>query len=150
MLSLRSGALDGRLCSFPFWQRRLWRTCQLLSLWHWGHPFLFSRPSLLKFFRWSLGHIASSLLVSATPTSLWLLFYSPSLLFSLTLALSCPRHSVLSSIFPFTLISSRNCFLSFLVLSGYNGSRTLVSPGQRLGWWAGQTGSATCSPSNLL
>ena len=30
--------------------------------------------------------------------------------------------SVLSSIFPFTLISGRNCFLSPLVLLGYNGS----------------------------
>ena len=31
----RSGALDRRLCSFPFWQRWLWRaTRQLLSLWH--------------------------------------------------------------------------------------------------------------------
>ena len=30
--------------------------------------------------------------------------------------------SVLSSIFPFTLISGRNCFLSLPVLSGYSGS----------------------------
>ena len=28
------GALDGQICSFSFWQRRLRRTCQLLSLWH--------------------------------------------------------------------------------------------------------------------
>ena len=48
--SLRSGALDKRLCSFFFWQERLLRTCQLLSLWQWGHSFLFSRPSMLKFF----------------------------------------------------------------------------------------------------
>ena len=30
----RSGALDRRLCSFSFWQRRVWHTCQLLSQWH--------------------------------------------------------------------------------------------------------------------
>ena len=29
----RSGALDRRLCSFSFWQGRLRRSCQLLSLW---------------------------------------------------------------------------------------------------------------------
>ena len=34
----------------------------------------------------------------------------------------CPRHSVFSSIFPFTLISGKNCFLFPLILSGYNGS----------------------------
>ena len=50
MPSLRSGALDRRLCSFPFWQRRLWRTCQLLSLCHRGHPFLFSRPQYAQVF----------------------------------------------------------------------------------------------------
>ena len=36
----RSGTLDWLLCSF--WQRRLWRTCQLLSLWHWSDTFSFS------------------------------------------------------------------------------------------------------------
>ena len=30
----RSGSLDRLLCSFSVLQRRLWRTCQLLSLWH--------------------------------------------------------------------------------------------------------------------
>ena len=59
--------LDRRLCSFSFWQGRLRRSCQLLSLWHWGHTFLFDRPSLFQFFRWSLHHSARSLLVSATP-----------------------------------------------------------------------------------
>ena len=38
------------LCSLPFWQRRLWRTCKLLSSWHRGHHFLLSKPSMLKFF----------------------------------------------------------------------------------------------------
>ena len=78
MLSLRSGALDRRLCSFLFLQRRLWRTCLLLSLWHWGNPYLFSRLSMLKFLRWSLRHSASSLLVSTASTSLSLLFSSRS------------------------------------------------------------------------
>ena len=105
-------------CSFFFWQGRLRRTCQLLSLGHWGHSFLFGRPSMLKFFHWSLRHSTSSLLVSAAPTNLPFLISSPSILLSL-----CPRHSVLSSIFPFTLISGRNCFLSPPVLSGYNGSQ---------------------------
>ena len=40
-----SGALDWRLCSFSFWQGRLRRSCQLLSLWHWGHS---SPPSFLS------------------------------------------------------------------------------------------------------
>ena len=87
MPSLQSGALDRRLCSFPFWQRRLRRTCQLLSLWHRGHSFLFSSPSMLKYFRWSLP--VRSLLVSATPTSL------PFLSSYLTLALSSPPCSLL-------------------------------------------------------
>ena len=42
-----------------------------------GHSFLFSRPSMLKFFRRSVCHFARSLLVSAAPTSLPLLFSSP-------------------------------------------------------------------------
>ena len=44
-------------------------------------------------------------------------FSSPPICLSL-----CPYHSVLSSIFPFILISGRNCFLSPPVLSGYSGS----------------------------
>ena len=72
---------------------------------------------MLKFFRWSLRHCACSLLVSAAPTSLSLLFSFPSIWLSL-----CARHSFLYSIFPFTLIPGRNCFLSPPVLSGYKGS----------------------------
>ena len=53
-----SGALYRRLCPFSFWQRRLWRICQLLSQLHWGHSFLFSRPSMLKFLCWNLRHSA--------------------------------------------------------------------------------------------
>ena len=117
MPSLRPGALDRRLCSFPFWQKRLWRTCQLLSLWHRDHTFLFSRASMLKYFRWSLRHSARSLLVSAVPTNLPFLFSSPPIWLSL-----CPRYPVLSFIFPFTSISVRNCFLFSPVLSGHNGS----------------------------
>ena len=52
--SSRCGDLDWLLCSFSFWLRRLWRTCQLLTLWHLGHPFVFRRPTLFKFFCCSL------------------------------------------------------------------------------------------------
>ena len=90
-----SDILDRRLCSFSFWQERLRRSCQLLSLWHWGHSFLFGRPSMFKFFRWSLRHSARSLLVSAAPTSLPFFFSFPTVWLSF-----CPRHPVLSSIFP--------------------------------------------------
>ena len=76
------GDLDWLICSFFFWQRRLWRTCQLLTLWRWGHSFLFGRPRLLKFFRWSLHHSASFPLASAAPTSLPLLFFPPTLALS--------------------------------------------------------------------
>ena len=51
LLPSRPGTLDRRLCSFSFWQGRLRRSCQLLSLWHSGHSFLFDRPSLFQFFR---------------------------------------------------------------------------------------------------
>ena len=39
-----------RLCFFPFWQRRVGCTCQLLSLWHRGRLFLFSRPGMAQVF----------------------------------------------------------------------------------------------------
>ena len=58
--------------------------------------------------------------------------------------------SVLSSIFPFTLISVRNCFLSSPVLSGYNGSldtRFFRTTTRLMSW---PNGSATRSPSNPL
>ena len=83
------GALDWWLCFFSFWQRRLRCTCQLLSLLHQGHSFLFSRPSMLKLLCWSLHHFASSLLVLAAPTSL------PFLFSYLTLALSSPPRPLL-------------------------------------------------------
>ena len=63
----------------------------------------------------SLCSSASSLMVSAAPTSLPLLFSS-----HMTLVLSSPP--VLFSIFSFTTISVRNCLPSHPVLSGYNGS----------------------------
>ena len=105
-----SGTLDRRLSSFSSWQRRLRRTCQLLSLWHWGHSFLFGRSSMFRFFRWSLCHSARSLLVSAAPTSLPFLFFSLSIWLSF-----CPRHPVLSSIFP--LISNSVADLAGTVFS---------------------------------
>ena len=62
--------------------------------------------------------------------------------------------SVLSSIFPFTLISLAylvgTVFSLLLFYQGTMGPRTLVSPGERCGWWAGQTGSSTCALSDLL
>ena len=113
-----SGALDRQICSFFFRQRTLWRTCQLLSLWHWDHSFLFSMPSMFKFFRWSLRHSACSLLVSAAPSSLPLLFSS-----YLTLVLSSPPCPFPHLSFHLKLCgrSGRNCLLSPSVLSGYNG-----------------------------
>ena len=50
LFPLLSHALNRRLCSFSFWQRRLRHTCQLLSLWQQCHFFLLSRHSMLKFF----------------------------------------------------------------------------------------------------
>ena len=79
------------ICSFLFWQRMIWRTCRLLSLWNRGHSFLFSRPSMPKFFCWSLHHSANFLLVSAAPTSLPIVIIS-----YLTLALSSPPSFLLS------------------------------------------------------
>ena len=63
---------------------------------------------MLKFFRWRLRHPASSLVVSAAPTSLPLLSHSRSVL-HLSFYLNSSRRS------------GRNCFLSPHVLSGYNG-----------------------------
>ena len=87
-----SGTLDRRLCSLSIWKGRLRRSCQLLSLWHWGLSFLFDRPSMFKFFRWSLRHSARSLLVLAAPTSLPLLLSSPPIWL-----LFCPHLPVLLS-----------------------------------------------------
>ena len=89
-----SGTLDWRLCSFSSWQGWLWHTCQLLSPWHWNHFFLLSKPSMLKFLRWSLRHSARSLLVSEAPSSLPLLFSSHSIWHSF-----CSHCPVLSSFF---------------------------------------------------
>ena len=71
---------------------------------------------MLKYFLRSLRNAASSLLISAAPTSMPLLF-SPPIWLSL-----CPHHPFLSSIFPFTLIAVRNYFLSPPILLGCNGS----------------------------
>ena len=111
-----SGTLDRRLCSFSSSKKRLRLTCLLLSLCHRGHSFLFSRPSMFKFFRWSLRHSARSLLVSAAPTSLPLLFSSPSIWLSYCPLLHLSFYLKLSG------RSGRNCLVSPPVLSGYIGS----------------------------
>ena len=78
----RSGVLDRRLCSFSFWQRRLWHTCQQLS----GNEvtLYFSAGSVYSSFSAEACTILQALLlVSAAPTSLPLPLSS-----YLTLALS--------------------------------------------------------------
>ena len=127
-----SGTQDWRLCSFSSWQRRLRGTCQLLSLRHWGHSFLFGRPSMFEFFRWSLCHSERSLLVSAAPTSLPFFFFSATIWLSF-----CPRHPVLSSIFSFfsnSVADLAGTVFSLLFYQATMGSRTLVSHGKRRGW----------------
>ena len=62
----------GKGSSFSFW-----RTCQLLPQLHCDPSFLFSRFSILKFFHENLCQSVGSLLVSAAPTSLPLLIFSP-------------------------------------------------------------------------
>ena len=98
--------------------------------------YLFRRPSMFKFFRWSLRHSARSLLDSAALTSLPLL-----------------SSIWLFSIFPFTSISlvdlAGTVFSLLLFYQATIDLRTLVSPGERRGWWAVQTASAThafCNP----
>ena len=144
----RCGDLDRWLCFFSFWQGWPWRSCQLLSLWHWGHFFLFSRPTMLMFIRWSLRHSVSSLLVSAAPTSLLLFFSSP-----IGLSL-CPRHPVLSSVFPFASISlaglAGTVFSLLLYYETTMGPRTLILPSNDAADRVGQTGSATCALCNPL
>ena len=80
--------------------------------------FFSAGPSKHKFFRQSLCHSASSLLVLASPTSLPLLFSS-----YLTLALTLPF--CLLHIFFYLNLSGRtgkNCLLCSPVVSNYNGS----------------------------
>ena len=114
MPSLRSGALDRRLCSFSFWQRRLWHTCQLLS----------QCTKATLFF--STGPVCSSFSAEACTilhAFCWSWQHQQVCHFSSAICLLlCPRLSVISSILPFTLISGRNCLLSPPVLSSYNGS----------------------------
>ena len=90
--------------------------------------FFSAGPVFFKFFRWSLRHSARSLLVSAAPTSLPLVFSSPPIWL-----LHCPRHSVFSSIFPSTSNSladlAGTVFSLFLFYQAAMGPRTLVSPG---------------------
>ena len=111
------------------------------SLWHRGYIFLFSRPSMLKFFRQSLRHSTCSLLVFAAPTSLPFLFSS-----YLPLALSLLPCSLLHLSF----ISAETVFSLLQFYQAAMDPRTLVFPGRRRGWCAGQTGSATCALCNPL
>ena len=80
--------------------------------------FSFQQAQYAQGFRWSLRHSASSLLVSAAPTSLPLLFSY------LTLALSLPLCPLLrlSSYLNLCGRSGRSCLLSPPLLLGYNGS----------------------------
>ena len=104
----------------------------------------FSMPSMLKFFRWSLRHSENTLLVSVAPISLPFLFSSPSIWLSF-----CSHHLVFSSIFPFTSIFladlTGTVFSLILFYQITMDPWALVSPGKRRGWWASQTGSATCA-----
>ena len=63
-----------------------------------------------------------------------------------------PRHPVLSSIFRFisnSVADLAGTVFSFLLFyQAAMGPRTFVSLGQRRGWWAGQTVSATCALRN--
>ena len=109
----RSGTLDWRLCSFSFGPRWLWRAS-------WNHSFLFGRPSMFKFFCWSLRHSASSACLGSTNKSATSLF---SLWLSLCSLLRLSFYLKLSG------GSGRNCLLSPPVLSGYNGC-----PDTRFSW----------------
>ena len=92
--TLRFSALDRRLCFFSFWQRQLWRTCQLLSLWHCGH-FLFKQAQYAQVFPSKPAPFCQLFagLGSTNKSATSLLHFS-----YLTLALSSPP--VLCSIFP--------------------------------------------------
>ena len=140
-----SDTLDRWLCSFSFWQRRLWHTCQLLSLWHWGHSFLLTADPICSSF--------SAEACAILHTLCWYRQHQQVCHFSSHLLLSDSR-SVLSSIFP--LISNSVADLAGTVLSlllFYQATinpRTLVSSGERRCWWDCQTGSATCALCNPL
>ena len=66
LLISRSGNLDWWLCTFPFWQDRLWRSCQLLTLLRCATLTVLADPICLgysaegcaiwKAFRWSREH----------------------------------------------------------------------------------------------
>ena len=92
MPSLRSGALDRRLCSFPFWQRRLWRTCQTALSVASRPPFSFQRAQYAQVFSLKFAPFCAlfSGLGSTKKSVISLLFSS-----YLTLALSSPPCSLL-------------------------------------------------------
>ena len=102
-------------------------------MWHAGHSSRFGKPSIYKFFRSSLRHSASSLLVSAASTSLPLLLFSFS---SISLAVTVfsfflyyqPTIGFRTLVFPGELarqrallvLSAMPCSLSPLCLSSYH------------------------------
>ena len=96
-----------RLCSFPFWQRRLWRTSTALFV-ALKPPFFFQQAQCTQVF-------------PLKPAPFCTLFAGLGSTNKSAISLLSDSRSVLSTIFSFTLISGRNCHLSHL-LSGYNGS----------------------------
>ena len=107
MPSLRSGALDKQLCSFPFGKdgSGILANCSLCGT----EATLFQQAQYTQVF-------------PLNPAPFCMLFagLDSTNKSSTSLPISDSRF-VLSFIFPFTLISGRNCFLS-PVPSGYNGS----------------------------
>ena len=108
----RSGALDRRLSSFSFWQERLWRTWQLLSLWHEATLFFSAGPvcpsfsaqacAILQALCWSRQHqqachFSSLFLLSDSRSDLTTLSSSPSFLLPQTLCQIWQELSSLSS-----------------------------------------------------
>ena len=137
--TLRSGNLDRWLCSFPLWQRRLWRTCQLLTLWHWGDFF-------------SAGPVCSSFFPLKPVPFCKLSAGLGSTNKSATSLLLSDSRSVLSSVFSFVLISltdlAGTVFSLLLFYQATMGPWTFVSPRERCGWCVGQMGSAATALSN--
>ena len=124
--TLRSGVLDRRLCSFFFWKRRLWRTCQLLS----------GTEATLFF---SAGPVYSSFSAEACAIlqALCRARQNQQVCHFSSLLLLSKSRSVLSSISPFTAISLADLAGTFFCLLLYSqatmGSRILVSPRERRG-----------------
>ena len=117
MFSLRSGALDRRLCSFSF-GKGSFGVLANCSLYGTEATFFFSVGPVCSSFSAEACAVLHALCWSRQHQKV---FHFYSLLFSsyLILVLSSP---LCPPIFPCTLIPGRNCLLSPHVLSGYNGS----------------------------